>query len=222
MTPDKILVLDFETTGLSEDNRPVEVAWIEIDQNFQKIKEVSHLVNPQIPIEPSATEVHGISDEQVAECPTLEEVLKAEGITEQMKILLVAHNAVFDAKYLRPFVSELEFVCTKRIAWTVNPDAPNAKLSTLVEYLGLKANPTHRALADVEGCLEYLKYVNGLGLNLSEMKRASDEAIENMEMPFGKHKGVLVANLPRSYVSWMRENMNIDGDLKEALDLNFR
>jgi uncharacterized protein (DUF3820 family) len=42
-----------------------------------------------------------------------------------------------------------------------------------------------------------------------------------MNMPFGKHKNTPIADLPSSYVRWMRSEMNnLDGDLLACLDLH--
>lgn len=41
-----------------------------------------------------------------------------------------------------------------------------------------------------------------------------------MEMPYGKHKGVKLCNLPKSYVRWALENMdNLSPDLQLGLEM---
>jgi DNA polymerase III epsilon subunit-like protein len=218
---DRIVVIDFETTGLSPGAQPVESAWIEIDEDLVPLGTHSSLHDPGIPIEESARATHGISDEQVKGHPSWINFLAASN-PFACKVLAIAHNAAFDARFLRPHCRSLDLICTKRLAWSVYPGAPNNKLSTLAEYLDLKIAPTHRALADVETCLAVVRQMRTeTGLSLSEMRDKSKAALDTMTMPFGKHKGTQVKFLPRGYVSWMRENMDLNGDLQEALDKAF-
>ena len=39
-----------------------------------------------------------------------------------------------------------------------------------------------------------------------------------MEMPFGKHKGEEIADIPHSYLKWLAENAKLRGNLKKAVD----
>ena len=49
----------------------------------------------------------------------------------------------------------------------------------------------------------------------------SGRALFEMNMPFGKHKNTPIADLPSSYVKWMRSEMDdLDGDLLACLDLH--
>ena len=52
MTFDRMIVLDFETTGLQPGYRPVEIAWLEFDSLYKVSQSVTSLIDPQIPIEP--------------------------------------------------------------------------------------------------------------------------------------------------------------------------
>ena len=101
MTFDRMIVLDFETTGLQPGYRPVEIAWLEFDyiyDRFNVSESVTSLIDPQIPIEPGAQKVHGISSEMLAGMPTLEQFLQCEHADKfaDEHVLVVAHNAAFD------------------------------------------------------------------------------------------------------------------------------
>ena len=39
----------------------------------------------------------------------------------------------------------------------------------------------------------------------------------NMEMPFGKHEGEEIEDLPISYAKWCLENLDLDGWLEDEL-----
>ncbi|MEY3413533.1 MAG: polymerase PolC-type, partial [Actinomycetota bacterium] len=72
------VVVHFETTGIASGYRPIEIAWLEFDSSFAEISSVESLINPQLPIEPGAQAVHGISDAEVKDAPTLYDFLKVQ------------------------------------------------------------------------------------------------------------------------------------------------
>ena len=69
------LFFDLETTGIDKVNdRIVEIAIIRFDG--EKKFEFQSYINPGIPIPAGATEVHGITDEMVADKPKFEQLAK--------------------------------------------------------------------------------------------------------------------------------------------------
>ena len=71
----KLVVLDVETTGLSPamGDRVVELGMI-VCRGATEISRSSHLINPGRPIPWNAQQVHGISDQDVSECPSFKEI----------------------------------------------------------------------------------------------------------------------------------------------------
>jgi DNA polymerase-3 subunit epsilon len=69
-----IVFIDLETTGINlATDRVIEIAIVKISPN--KEKQVKHkIINPQIPIPKSASDIHGITDEHVKDKPTFKEV----------------------------------------------------------------------------------------------------------------------------------------------------
>ncbi|MDP4284674.1 MAG: 3'-5' exonuclease [Bacteroidota bacterium] len=69
-----LVFIDLETTGINlATDRVIEIAIVKVFPD--KTKQVKHkFVNPQIPIPKSATDIHGITDEQVKDAPTFKEV----------------------------------------------------------------------------------------------------------------------------------------------------
>lgn len=69
-----IAFIDLETTGINIGNdKIVEIAIIKIlPDGSRQVKR--KLINPQTPIPPAATEVHGITDEMVKDAPTFKQV----------------------------------------------------------------------------------------------------------------------------------------------------
>lgn len=158
-------VVDVETTGFDPlRDRIVEVAVVQTDGNAIDGR-WSSLVRPGIPIPPLAQATHGISDDDVATAPELWELLPTiEDLVADRTI--VAHHATFDRNFL--WTPRRPWICTLELARRAYPNAPNHRLGTLVQYLGLghrlSSQRLHRAVVDAEAaayllmaCLEHLK-----------------------------------------------------------------
>lgn len=88
----KYVILDTETTGLNE-AEIVEIAIIDLDGKTL----LNTLVKPTIPIPPEVIEIHGITNEMVADSPFFPEVYST--IVEVLKTVLI-WNRQFDISIL--------------------------------------------------------------------------------------------------------------------------
>ncbi|MCZ6597538.1 MAG: 3'-5' exonuclease [Planctomycetota bacterium] len=121
------------------------------------------LVRPQVPIAPEATAEHGISDEDVRDAPEASEALArfAVWVGDDW---MVAHNARFDAHAIGfecarhdvepPRGPMLDSLALARRCLT---EAPDHKLATLIEHLGIEVETRHRALPDAVACWQVLE-----------------------------------------------------------------
>lgn len=93
---DQCLVLDTETTGLGEEAQVIEIAIC----NIWGTVLVDQRVRPSVPIDPAATEVHGITLDDLADCPTWPEVIDSikELLTDRTVVIF---NSGFDMAMLR-------------------------------------------------------------------------------------------------------------------------
>lgn len=145
-------VVDVETTGFSpRTDEVVEIAIVHVDGD-RIAGRWSSLVKPSIPIPYRATEVHGISNRDVAYAPRLYHLLpKIEALCDGR--VVAAHYKQFDLGFL-PFLQTHSQLCTLQLARQAFPNAPSHRNQALREYLGLDADPAiaalgqHRALAD--------------------------------------------------------------------------
>lgn len=72
-----IAFIDLEATGIDrEKDRIVEISVCKLFPDLSKIT-ITKRINPTIPIPAGASEIHGIKDEDVAECPTFAQVAKS-------------------------------------------------------------------------------------------------------------------------------------------------
>ncbi len=69
-----LVFIDLETTGVNlATDRIVEIAIVKILQNGTKLVK-QKILNPQMPIPKSSSDIHGITDEKVKDAPTFKEV----------------------------------------------------------------------------------------------------------------------------------------------------
>ncbi|MCU7963466.1 3'-5' exonuclease [Shewanella sp. SW32] len=152
-----LVVLDFETTGLSpnQGDRAIEIGAVLIE-NGVITQRFSELMNPGFRISRFIEDYTGISNQMLRDAAPCNEVMArfADFIADHN---LVAHNAAFDQRFLDVEFAQIrhryrgQFGCSLLVARRLYPAAPNHQLGTLVRYKQLPSDGTfHRALADAE------------------------------------------------------------------------
>lgn len=78
-----LVFFDLETTGINiTHDRIVEISFLKVYPNGkEEVK--SRRINPEIPIPPQATAIHGITDDDVKDCPTFKQV--ARSLADQLE-----------------------------------------------------------------------------------------------------------------------------------------
>lgn len=96
----RVVAFDLETTGLTtETDRIVEFCFITLDDGLNEIERWTERVQPGITIPDEVIEVHKITNEDVADCPTFDHF--APRIQEMLQdTILVAYNHGFDMNML--------------------------------------------------------------------------------------------------------------------------
>ncbi len=159
-----IVMLDFETTGLSPDmgDRITEVAALRIVGGEITERYVS-LVNCGVRIPSFITQLTGITQQMVDTAPSAGRVVP-ELLDFIGGDILSAHNASFDEKFLkaegwrigRP-TAHAGLVCSLKLSRRLFPGLPSYKLGNLSSQLGIAFRGTaHRAEADAEVAAEVL------------------------------------------------------------------
>jgi DNA polymerase-3 subunit epsilon len=152
-----VVVLDFETTGLSPNHgdRAIEIGAVLIENN-RIVDRFQSLMNPGMRISRFIEEYTGITNQMVSDAPPVAEVMDrfAAFIAQHH---LVAHNASFDSRFLDAELKRInqrrsrEFACSLLVSRRIYPESPGHSLETLVRYKNLKTDGVHhRALADAE------------------------------------------------------------------------
>ena len=97
------VVLDTETTGLysNKGDKIVSIAALKIN-NFEVDKQnyLNRLINPEIEIPLSSTQIHGINNEDIKLEPKLADINK-EILLFLKKSILVGHNIDFDIGFIK-------------------------------------------------------------------------------------------------------------------------
>lgn len=225
----RIIYYDTETTGLKADrDRIIELAAYDpfLDRTYQSF------INPGCPIPTEATAIHHITNEMVASAPNFAQVAAEFMEFCSGDVVLVAHNNdTFDVHFLRQEfqrcgipMPEWKFMDSLKWARRYRPDLPRHTLQFLREIYNIAANNAHRALDDVIVLYKvFQSMIDDLPIHeVYEMicgSRAST-ARSLQHMPFGKHQGVPLNKVPKTYIKWLAENGVFDKpdnqDLKAA------
>lgn len=217
---EELIVADTETASI--EGGVCDLAVVVLDRNFNQLAAVESLIDPERPISPQASGIHHITDEMVAHEPTMAEFLDLYGNPfDRPNPIIGGHNIQFDIRVLGDLIpAEHRKLCTLKLARILWPDAPDHKLQTLRYMFRLDAGDAHRAMGDVRVCVSLLRMVRDqMGHDLESLMGLLSKPISlDTKMPFGKHQGEALKDLPISYVRWALANMTtLDNDLREAL-----
>ena len=154
---------DFETTGLyPASDRIIEFGAVRF-RGSEMLAEFGALADPGIPIHEDARKVSGISAEMLAGKPAVQVVLP-EFMEFVGDSILIAHNAGFDAGFLRAALQEHGYgelsnliIDTQVLAQRAYPRQRSYGLQNLIAMLGIPPNTAHRALDDAVMCMKLFR-----------------------------------------------------------------
>ncbi|WP_270646685.1 PolC-type DNA polymerase III [Paeniclostridium hominis] len=162
------IVFDIETTGFSNTNDKItEIGAVKIE-NFKLVDRFSELINPEADISYKIQELTGITNDMVADKPTIEEILPKflEFVGDSV---LVAHNADFDMGFISQKSREqgLEFknksIDTLTLARVLLPHLKRHRLNVIAKDLGIPLLNHHRAVDDAEATAHiFIKFLEML------------------------------------------------------------
>ena len=152
-----VVVLDFETTGLSpgEGDRAIEIGAVRIE-NGTITGRFQELMNPGRRVSGFIESYTRITNTMLSSARPCGDVMRdfAEFIDGHN---LVAHNASFDKRFLDAELRRIamdysgEFSCSMLSARRIFQQAPDHKLGTLVDFMNIPVEGAfHRALYDSE------------------------------------------------------------------------
>jgi DNA polymerase III epsilon subunit-like protein len=190
-----------------------------IDEELNIVAQEETLIDPQVPIPPEVSKIHGIYDEDVRKAPTLQEY-KEHILKDRLAgpVTLIAHQASFDAPFFREILDVQNVYCTLALARYLWPMASNHKLQTLRDHFGIKVEAeAHSAMGDLVVLRELL--IRGLreeGMTLAESCAQPPRTLK--VMPFGAHKGKPMDQVPRGYREWLAKLPDTHVDTRYTLE----
>ncbi|MBW6502186.1 MAG: 3'-5' exonuclease [Bacteroidales bacterium] len=224
-----IAFIDLETTGISvSSDRIVELSVLKISPDGRE-EWMTTLINPEMPVPPKSTAIHGITDEDVAGAPAFREVAKnlamfLEGcdlagynaikfdiplLAEEFLRINMDFNfrkhkyvdvqVIFHKKEQRTLSAAYQFYCNKSLE-----NAHSSKADTEAAYEILKAQLDR--YEDLENEIDRLAEFSSFN-NLADFAgRIIYDENGTEVFNFGKHKGKSVEsvlNEEPSYFSWI-------------------
>jgi DNA polymerase-3 subunit epsilon len=217
---------DTETTGVRVGkDRIVEIAAYDPVQD----RKFCLFTNPECPIPKETSDITHITDDMVKDAPKIKEALLAfSEFCSDPDVVLVAHNNdAFDKPFLE---SEFEraqlpmpkwiFLDTLKWSRKYRFDLPRHGLQVLREVYGIEANQAHRALDDVFVLYQVFSRMIG-DLSWETILNLMDKSPQILRMPFGKHAGKSLSEIPKDYVIWLSKSGAFDKKENAQLKENF-
>ena len=224
-----LVFFDLETTGINiVKDRIVEISYVKVFPNGkEEVK--TRRINPEMPIPAESTAIHGITDEDVKDCPTFKEIAKSlaaqiEGcdlagfnsnrfdiplLVEEFlragvdmdlnKRKFVDVQTIFHKMEQRTLAAAYKFYCDKSLE-----NAHSAEADTYATYEVLKAQLDR--YPELENDIKYLSEFSSFNTNVDFAGRMvyDDNGVEVFN--FGKYKGMSVAEVLKKdpgYYSWI-------------------
>ena len=206
-----IVFFDLETTGVdTAKDRIVEISMVKVMPDGEEIVK-TRKINPGIHIPEEATAIHGITDEDVKDCPTFAQIARSleqfiagcdfGGFNSNRFDLpmLVEVQNIFHKMEQRTLVAAYKFYCDKDLT-----NAHSAEADTLATYEVLKAQLDR--YDNLENDIDFLAEFSTLNESADYAGRILYNEKGEEVFGFGKYKGRCVAEIfesEPSYYNWM-------------------
>ncbi len=224
-----LVFFDLETTGIDiVKDRIIEISYVKVFPNGKEESKTMR-INPGMPIPPASTAIHGITDDDVKDCPLFKNVAKQlaaqiEGCdlagynSNRFDIPLLAEEflragvdidltrkkfidvqTIFYKMEQRTLAAAYKFYCQKSLE-----NAHTAAADTMATYEVLKAQLDRypELKNDVTFLSEFSSFTNNVDFAGRMVYNEKNQEVFN----FGKYKGRLVEEVLKqepAYYSWM-------------------
>ncbi|MCC8197847.1 MAG: 3'-5' exonuclease [Tannerellaceae bacterium] len=224
-----LVFFDLETTGINiVKDRIVEISFVKVHPNGKE-ESKTRRINPGMPIPPESTAIHGITDEDVKDCPTFKEIAKSlaaqiEGcdlagfnsnrfdipmLVEEFlragvdldlnKRKFVDVQTIFHKMEQRTLSAAYKFYCNKTLE-----NAHTAEADTYATYEILQAQLDR--YPELQNDVNHLSQFSSFNNNVDFAGRMIYNEDGKEVINFGKYKGQLVDDVLKNdpgYYSWI-------------------
>lgn len=215
----KFVCIDCETTGLDANkDQVIEVAVMVFDAGEIYV-EMETLVNPDCEIPETSIAIHHITADMVKDKPCISEVLP--GILQLIgNHIIVGHGVGFDIEILANAADRFGVPCTIRRNVFLDTlrmarlygESPVNSLEHLRKHFNIPVKGAHRAMSDVIVNREVFLHLAKKYKTTEQLFDVLSRPIMMSTMPFGKHKGRPLKEIPLQYLQWVA-NKDFDEDL---------
>lgn len=221
----KPIYYDTETTGVKPGkDRIIEIAAFDPTHDRQ----FCTLTNPECPIPAESTAITSITDEMVKDAPLIKDALTSFVEFCSGEVVLIAHNndafdkLFLEAEFARANLPMPKWIFIDSLKWSrkYRRDLPRHSLQSLREVYGIEANQAHRALDDVIVLYQVFSRMID-DLEMKTVLSLLSETPQAQRMPFGKHAGKLLTEIPKEYVKWLAKEGALDKKENAALKETF-
>lgn len=155
MLEQRICVVDLETTGSNykTGDEIIEIG-ITFIENLKIVEQYNTLVRPAQEIPAFIKELTTISNEEVVDAPTFQQLVP-QLFEKLQRCVFVAHNVNFDLKFLQFYFQKYNYqlepiaiIDTVELARIMYPKVSSYQLEILTNELGINLSQAHRAEAD--------------------------------------------------------------------------
>jgi DNA polymerase-3 subunit epsilon len=241
------LFFDIETTGPdASKDRIVQLAIRIVDEKGKVLLNKSKMYNPLMPISPAATQIHGITNSMVADCPKFEEDAKRLKKIFEDKILITYNGLMFDIPILMNEFDRArvevnlsgKFIDVFKVEQKLNPrslanvyksytgeelaNAHDAKADNMATAVVLE-NQSHIIWSDIDkneaDCTveEMLYQMSGTEGMVDYYGKFGKDDQDYLIFKFGKHKGKNVRVIDdMEYATWML-SQNFPNQIKNLI-----
>ncbi len=239
----KYILFDTETTGNQDEDRVIQVGAMIVNANAE-VEIFDELCYSEVPIKIEAMAVHGITPDQIEGKGSFVETnfYKTLQTLNTQENYLIAHNLPFDLGMIEKegFVSNMRLIDTLRVSKHLLSDQKSKALQYLRYALEIYKDEEQEAAKhaitikahDAIGDVLVMKLLLSKLVSLTKSKYPGENPMIKMQeltktpvlidsFTFGKHRGKKIQDVCQSdirYIEWMRNNMDLDEDMKYTLD----
>ncbi|MDF1599676.1 exonuclease domain-containing protein [Mesorhizobium sp. YIM 152430] len=219
----KIRVIDFETTGVPEDQVKgvCEIGWTDLSDDWRMNGPHAMFVNPGHPIPAVTRAIHHICDADVANAVSPDVAFRHLMAGMEPGDAFAAHNAKFERAFFGG--GAFPWICTLQCARHLFPEAPGHSNQVLRYHLDIDSDgmdfdaamPPHRAGPDTL-VTAYILHRLIFASSVQRLIELTSEPVVLRNVTFGKHRGAKWAALPHDYLQWVAFKSDLGPDEKHT------
>jgi len=208
------VVLDTETTGTEEGAQVLQLAYTELNDNLELTSNsVCTYHRPDKEISYGALATHHLYTEKLERFGATDTPAEAPSAA-----YYIGHNVDFDWKMLGS-PPEVKCICTLALARYFWPESDGHSLGACTYRIAnsfaeaeQKLTGAHDAKVDILLCYDLMRWLaeKCQVADLHSLWLLSEHARVPTVMPFGKHRGERIADIPLSYKLWALKQPDFD------------